>query len=94
MWQLNTIVVRKIMARWDEVAYTSLHYDIPIVEAIERKHKGDPKNCCQELFKDWLSTGNGIAPKTWEKLLEQLKKIPELLASVEDIMKELPTMYT
>jgi len=89
MWKLTKIVVPQIMAHWEDVAYTSLHYGIPAVEAIEAKHKGDPKKCCQDLLKDWLSTENGVGPKTWEVLLKQLKEVPELAASVEHIMKQL-----
>ena len=89
MWQLNKIVVPQIMAYWEDVAYNSLHYDIPVVEGIKATHKGDPKRCCQELLKDWLSTGNGVDPKTWETLLGQFKEVPELTASVENLMKHL-----
>jgi len=53
--------------------------------------KGNPKKCCQELLKDWLSTDNGVGPKTWEVLLKQLKEVPELTASVEHIMKQVAT---
>ena len=79
------------MAHWEDVAYNSLHYDIPKVEGIEAKHKGVPKKCCQELLKDWLSTDHGVGPKTWETLLKQLKEVPELTASVENIVKDLAT---
>jgi len=89
MWQLNKIVVPQIMAHWEDVAYNSLHYSIPTVEAIEAKHKSDPKKCCQELLKGWLSTKNEAGSKTWEVLLKQLKEVPELTASVEHIMKQL-----
>ena len=55
MWQLNKIVVPQIMGHWDNVAYTSLLYDIPTVEGIITEHKSNPKKCCQGLLKDWLS---------------------------------------
>ena len=91
MWQLNKIVVPQVMAHWEDVAYTSLHYDIPTVDGIIAKHKGDPKKCCQELFKDWLSTDRGVGPKTWKVLLKQLKEVSELTASVEKITEQLPS---
>ena len=89
MWQLNKIVPL-IMAHWEDVAY-SLHYDIPIVDGIDAKQKGDPKKCCQQLLKDWLSTDHGVGPKTWDTLLKQLKEVPELTASVVNIKKQLTT---
>jgi len=89
MWKLTKIVVPQIMAHWEDVAYNSLHYDVPTVAAIDAKHKGDPKKCCQELFKDWLSTDNGINPKTWQTLLKQFKQVEELAASVENIENQI-----
>ena len=85
MWQLNQFVVPQIKAHWEDVAYNSLHYDYPIVDAIGEKHKNDPKKCCLELLKDWLSTDRGVGPKTWETLLKQLKEVKVLIASVEEL---------
>ena len=87
MWQLNEIVVPRVNTHWEDIAYTSLRYDIPEVDGIKAKHKDDPRMCCQELFKDWLSTEHGVSPKTWKKFLDQLKKVSQLTASVEDIME-------
>ena len=89
MWQLNKFVVPLIMAHWEDVAYNSLHYDIPTVDGIEGKHKNDPKKCCQELLKHWLSTDSRVSPKTWETLLKQLTEVPELAASIEKIIEQL-----
>ena len=89
MWQLNKYVVPLIMAHWEDVAYNSFRYDIPTVDGIEAKHKNDPKKCCQELLKHWLSTDSGVGQNTWETLLKQLEEVPELTASVEKIRKQL-----
>ena len=86
MFQLYKIVVPKIMAHWEEVAYISFHCDQPKVEAIEAKHKSDPKKCCQELIKHWMQTENS---KTWETLLKQLNEVDELTAIGEEILKQL-----
>ena len=43
MWQLNKVVVPRIKAYWEDVAY-SLHYDIHDVEGIRTTHKDDAKN--------------------------------------------------
>ena len=89
MWELSKIVTPEIMANWKDVAYNSLHYDIPKVKSIEEKHHNDPKKCCQELLEDWLCTCNEDESKTWEMLLEQLKEVEELKASVEKIYQKL-----
>ena len=88
MWQLNKIVVPIVMAHWKDVAYNSLHFDIHEVEAIEAKHNNS-REFCRELLKDWLTTNNGITPKTWQTLLKQLKEVEELAASVEKIEEQI-----
>ena len=62
IWDLIDIVIPKINAKWDYVAY-SMKYGIPAVNAFE-KDSHDSKQSCLNLFKDWLSTENGITPKT------------------------------
>ena len=85
MWQINMIVVRLIMTSWEEVAY-SLHYEIPQVEAIKSKGNENPEKCCKQLFVDWLSTSNGIGPKTWNTLLNNLRtRVVGLTPAVEKI---------
>ena len=65
------------MAHWKDVALYSLCYDSSMVEALEKRYPDDCQKCCFYLFDDWLSTENGISPKTWETLLTQLKKLEE-----------------
>ena len=88
MSQLYKIVVPKIMAHWEEVAYISFHCDLAKVDAIEAKHKSDPKKCCQELVKHWMRTEKS---KTWETLLKQLNEVVELTTNVEEILEQLLT---
>ena len=59
------------------------------VDAIKLNYQRDSTGCCRELFKDWLSTDNGVTPKTWSKLLSQLRKVKELTAALDTIEKEL-----
>lgn len=92
MGVLNKIVVPKISANWEEVAY-ALCFKIHTVESIASKHNGDPKKCCMELLKNWLSTSNGVKPKNWSTLLSKLKDVEELDAVSEEIIKELVKMY-
>lgn len=87
MWDLINIVVPKVKASWKFLTY-SMGYNIADVKAIQRA-SGNSFECCQALFEDWLSTSRGCTPKTWKKLLEQIKAVSELSAAVEGIKKEL-----
>ena len=89
MWQLKKAVIPDVTLHWKDVAYNSLKYDASVVEAIEKKSAIDPEKCCYDLFNDWLSTDNGVSPKTWETLLNQLKEVEELADKVEDIKKKI-----
>ena len=92
MDDLNKILVPKISADWEDVAY-ALQYDIPIVKLIQNKHNNNPKKCCKELLTDWLMTNNGTRPKIWSTLLNKLKNVGELAAAREKIIEELVEMY-
>ena len=92
MDDLNKIVVPRINALWEDVAF-ALRYSIPAVESIKQKHNQDPKKCCKELFKDWLVTGNGVGPKVWATLLDKLKNIGDLTVAREEILRELTEMH-
>ena len=87
MLKLKTFVIPKIMDHWKNVALQSLCYDASKIETIEKRHTDDPKECCLDLFLDWLTTENGITPKTWEKLITQLREVEELADEVEEIWK-------
>ena len=76
------------MAHWEDVAYISFHCNISEVEAIEAKHKSDPKKCCQDLVKHWMKKNN---PKTWKTLLNQLNEVDELTTNVKEILEQLVT---
>ena len=87
MGDIVTIVIPKISAQWDQVAY-ALYFEPPDVDAIAVKCLKDPQKCCQEVFIEWLYKGRGTISKTWSVLLETLKKIG-LVKAVEDITEEL-----
>ena len=88
MVDIIEIVIPKIQAEWEYVAY-ALRYQIPTVKAIKAKCNDNPKKCCKELFEDWLSTNHGASPKTWSTLLDKLKKVEDLAAARDEIMEEL-----
>ena len=91
MHDLNRMVVPKVSAEWEDIAY-ALQYDIPAVEKISVKCKENPTKCCKELFKNWLATDNGAKPKIWQTLMDKLKEIEELGGVTEEIMKILIQM--
>ena len=91
MEKLCEFVVPQITASWEDVAYTALHYDIPIVENIKQQYKNDIKGSCREMFKIWLTTEHGRKPKTWSTLLVQLEKVDGLTVAIERIKEKLST---
>ena len=87
MWELVDIVIPKIKAKWKDIAYC-MRYEGYKVDAIATECH-DLKECCMKLFTNWLSTSHAPTPKTWQILLEHLKRVDELTAAVEQIEKEL-----
>ena len=88
MWNLTKMVIPKIKAEWENVAY-SMGYESDTVNAIEKECHGKLDKCCQKLFSDWLTTDHGCTPKTWGKLLERIKDVDELKAAAENISMEI-----
>ena len=87
MWDLINIVIPKVKASWVELAY-SMGYSINAVRGFKEDGRDSDEKCCQ-LFEDWLTTGRGCTPKTWQTLLQRIKQINELTAAAEEIEKEL-----
>ena len=52
---------------------------------ISRTNRGLPRDCCTELLEDWITTDNGVKPKTWEKLIEVLSEISSLAMVTKEI---------
>ena len=90
MWDLIKIVIPKVKAEWEYVAY-SMEYDIATVKAIKKDCRDD-KECCKTLFEDWLYTDRGVAPKTWSTLLQKIRDVDSLAAAVDDIKSQLSGM--
>ena len=85
MFYLKKIVIPKIMNEWEYVAEAFL-YDIPTIEAIKGRGGKDPKQCCWEFFKDWLTTdhGSSVGPQAWSTLLDVLNDVDEIPAEITD----------
>ena len=88
MSDLLKIVVPKIAAHWNTLAYF-LEFDISRVKIIRKQHPNDPEESCAQVFIHWLTSDEGISPKTWGVLLKSLKEIKKLTAVTEQIEKEL-----
>ena len=91
MHDLNRIVVPKVSAAWEDIAY-ALKYEISTVQAIRSSHREIPKKCCRQLFENWLSTPNGAKPKIWQTLLDKLKEIEMLHEVTKEITGKLIQM--
>ena len=92
MRKLIKIVIPKIQADWEDVAYF-MDYDISIVKAIKEDFQTVEKRC-KFLFVDWLFTSHGVTPKTWNKLLERIKDVDSLKQAAEAIQRELKIEFT
>ena len=87
MYDLTKIVIPKIMNEWEYIA-EAFRYDLVMIKAIKEKEGNNPKQCCRELFKDWLMTNNGakVGPKVWSTLLCVLKDVTEIpVDTIQDI---------
>jgi len=87
MGDLVRIMIPKISAHWEKVAY-ALYFDPPDVEAKVEKCPKDPWKCCQQVFVEWLHKGRGTISKTWSVLLGALKEV-DLVKAAEDIAEKL-----
>lgn len=88
---LINIVIPKVKPYWEILAY-SMGYGIYDVKGWERDGKDSHKQC-YKLFEDWLTTGRGCTPKTWEKLLERVRAVDELAAAAKVIENELSAKH-
>ena len=87
MFELIQKVVPNMMAEWEALAYCMRY--TPADVAAFKKDNRDLKECCIKLFTNWLTTGHGPEPKTYQTLLKHIKKIDNLAAASEAIEKDL-----
>ena len=87
MWELTKIVIPKVKLDWKQLAYC-MRYSPGKVEEFERSGSSYHE-CCERLFVNWLTTSHGPNPKTYQTLLNHIKKIDNLTAASEDIQWEL-----
>ena len=87
MFELTEIVIPKIKDEWESLAY-SMRYTTQEVKSFKRDSQ-DSHECCKNLLDNWISTGHGPKPKTYQTLLKRIKKISNLAAASEAVEKEL-----
>ena len=87
MFELNEIVIPKIQAEWESLAY-SMRYTAQKVNGF-KKDSQDSAECCKSLLVNWLNTGHGPKPKTYQTLLKHIKKIDNLTAASEAVEEKL-----
>ena len=92
MSALQTIVTPEVCHKWSEIAI-QLDFSLPRRKTIKDKCREDPEKCCTEMFDYWLSTDDGVKPKTWKTLLYVLRNM-KLTAALENIEKGLQQLST
>ena len=65
-----------------------MRYSIADVNAIDKEAKS-LEECCEKLFTDWLTTDHCPEPKTYQTLLNHIKKIGKLFTASKQIEQDL-----
>jgi len=71
------VIIPEISYCWEAVA-DYLEYLKAKKKEIEKRQCSDPYDCCVEFMEDWLTSDQGVTPKTWHTLVLVLKDISEL----------------
>ena len=87
MFELTQIVIPKIKAEWETLAYC-MRYTVEEVNGFKRDSQ-DSSEYCKILLTNWISTGHGPNPKTYLTLLKCIKKIDKLTAVSKAVEEEL-----
>ena len=77
-------VIPRISADWETVA-AYLEYSIATKNLIKKTNRGLPRECCTGLLEDWITSDNGVKPKTWEKFVDVLSQISSLAMVTKQI---------
>ena len=87
MHELNEIVIPKIMANWEDLAYC-MRYKPSDVKGFKADSR-DLKECCKKFFLNWITTNHDPKSKTYQALLNYIDKVNDLTTVSEAIRKEL-----
>ena len=88
MKQLLTIVVPRIATEWDKVAH-HLELHICTIIYIQQHYGNNPEKCCCHMLEEWISTDQGLTPKSWSTLLSVFKQIKALTKTSGEIKNDL-----
>jgi len=88
MSQLIKMVVPRVAHCWEKVAHF-LEIESSRIKLIKKQHPNEPEDSCMELFDHWLSSGEGVEPKTWAVLLNTLKEIKQIRTVANEIEEDL-----
>ena len=91
MKYIQKFVIDRVAPDWKKVA-DSLEFDIQTIRLIAKKCPSDFRECCEELFCDWLSSDRGLEPKNWETLITALKFIQKFTATAVDIENDIKSI--
>ena len=75
------------MTHWETLAYC-MRYEPSDVKGF-RANSQDLQQSCTELFINWITTDHGPKPKTYQTLLNHIKKVKNLAAALDTITEEL-----
>ena len=92
MRPLLRFVIPRIAFMWRTVA-DFLDYEINTIELIAEKYNREPQKCCDGLFRDWLTTNNGVKPKTWTTLMTRIREIGQLGMAISEIERDLSNFF-
>ena len=87
MFELTQIVIPKIQAEWESLAYCMKYTPEEVNDF--RRDSQDSGECCKNLLVDWISTGHDPNPKTYLVLLKYIQRIHQLRAVSEAVAEEL-----
>ena len=87
MFELTQIIIPKIKAEWESLAYC-MRYTVEEVNCFRKDFQNCGK-CCKNLLANWISTGHGPNPKTYQTLLKHIKKIDTLTTASVGVEEEL-----
>ena len=65
----------EVCPKWKEIG-DLMRLSASRLEAIEKNRRGEVKECCRDVFHDWLAQeGGGNYPVTWQGLCELLEDL-------------------
>ena len=81
------LVIPKISSCWESLGH-SLQLKAPQLEVIRQSNSGDPKKCSVSMIEEWISSDEGVKPKTWPVLLQAIANTSELDTTTATSIKE------